>query len=231
MMNSSINQRRRTKRRQSDSRKIAVNEARQTSLLETLVNFQYQTLDRPSVPDVLPLSIKPHKTYTFSRQSAPTDIFAGVSENDYAYYFALSQLNDYTDFVSLFDQYRILQVKFVVRTFPGIITNPNNYISALDYDDATALPYTQLAQYQTALISSSGVNQTRFLNPCLSVGVYNGVATLGYSSQYGLWCDMANNSVQHYGVKMAVPPLLSGATSVPFATITAEVIFQCKNPR
>jgi len=169
------------------------------------------------------------RTYSLTILSANT----GVTANGFT--FALSNLPNYTEFTSLFDQYRILQasVSFlpysnssqsgtVNSSFPGIIG------SAVDYDDASLPAQTDLQQYESYKRNSCYVEFVRTIKPRLAIATYNGSTFTGYANKYAQWIDANSPGVPHYGLKTVI----TGSTytaSTPIYEVEVQLTFQVRS--
>lgn len=186
----------------------------------------------PTVLDVEPMILKSGKVHTFSRTflSATVPSAQGI-EQGYGLAFSLADLPNYTEFTSLFDQYRIVQVVATFNQRNITILAPNVVYTAIDYDDNTALTGTAIQQYDTCLV----INSARFrrvLRPRLAVAAYGGTAFTSYANMNaGQWIDANSPSVQYYGLKITLPPLASGSSPVPLYDITLQYIVQCRSVR
>lgn len=128
-----------------------------------------------------------------------------------AVYFALSSLDNYTDFTSLFDQYRIVCVEIFVRPLQNnsqyFSTSTDilpRFASVIDYDDASALStLADYRQFQTYHESNWNQYQKRIIRPRVALAAYTGTF-VGFANAKSTWIDLATPSVQHYGWKYFV---------------------------
>jgi len=160
--------------------------------------------------DILPITIRP-KTFTLQQTVNLGTINSTATpgtEFDGAYYFYLNQLSGVTGLGAVWDQYKFIQVTlnfqpvFSQLSFTSASGGvAGNFITALDYDDATSTTYSMLEQYDTAHHTPAYVAQSRTLTPRLAVAVYAGAFT-SFANQRS-WLDINSPSVQHYGVKYA----------------------------
>jgi len=123
----------------------------------------------------------------------------------YAFYFALSGVDQYASWAAVFDQYRIRSLE--VWTQPrqtitsGVSVNPGVLSTAVDYDDANSPATTgELYDYENALIGNGiSVHYHRF-HPHAAIATYAGAFT-SYGNVESPWIDAASVTVQHYGIK------------------------------
>ncbi len=151
------------------------------------------------------------------RQSGSTDIFA-------AFAFCLADIPNITAVSSLFDQYRIEEIHFRLRTKnPGLVlenqASPNyggcSPLLIIDRDDATApTTLSELQQYDNCVEFSAQDNCDVILEPSITPSVFSGGAFSGYGVQDSRtrWLDVANTSIPHYGVKIGMPALVATTT-------------------
>jgi len=169
------------------------------------------------------------RTYSITILSANT----GVTANGFS--FALSNLPNYTEFTSLFDQYRILQasVSFlpyanssssgaVSGSFPGIIA------SAIDYDDASLPGATDLQQYESYKRNPAFEEFVRTIKPRVAIAAYNGSTFTGYVNRYAPWIDANSPSVPHYGLKTVIINS-TYATSTPVYEVEVQLTIQVRS--
>lgn len=132
------------------------------------------------------------------------------------YSFNLAGVPQVTDFVTLYDQYKICLIK--VALIPkwdstemsagagGTINNQTNVMSVLDYDDSnlpTSVDY--LTQYQNLKITRGGRTHKRVFKPRQLRNVYRGALVAdGYEVVKARWNDMTYQDVVHYGLKYGI---------------------------
>lgn len=131
-------------------------------------------------------------------QSAAGDV-------QFAYSFSLSDLNNVTEYASLFDQYRIvlIEVDFIPVVTQNNGDNKHDYgrlITAIDLDDANGLTAAQLSEYSTCRITNSTSVCKRKWVPHTAEAAYAGVFT-SYSNKTGAWIDLGSPGVLYYGIK------------------------------
>lgn len=146
------------------------------------------------------------QTYRFKR-SVTLPSLRSDTVVDYAtnYVFKLSDLPNYTEFTSLFDEYKISCI--VLKFTPLYPTN----LSATDYgqiytmidkDDNATLSVVQAQQYQNIKVRGGLKGKTIVIRPKIKGLIYNnsGVTT-GQSSLINEWIDVAYPDVTHYCLK------------------------------
>lgn len=147
------------------------------------------------------------KVVRFTRETGQSVISsdAGGLVNYYPEY-ALSNIPDYSEFVNLFESYKI--DKIVLRWTPinpnvaGANTVIGNLGSLLDYNDASAIStYNVGMEYSTSRRHRYDKGWTRSFTPHpLQMLWVSGIAT-GYTSFYGK-LNTAYATMPHYGFKL-----------------------------
>jgi len=124
----------------------------------------------------------------------------------------LSQAN--SDFGPMFDQYMIPEVK--VSFFPQMVVNyqgasgftSNPVYTAVDYDDSSVLSaFNNIFEYQNCQVHNPYKPFSVVLKPRVALP-----SGSGFANTKTQWIDMADQSVQHYGLK-GVFAQTSSATS------------------
>jgi len=134
--------------------------------------------------------------------------------------FGLSDLPDYTEFTSLFDDYRIcaVEVSFVPKFNMLSVTTTSSVITpilvtVLDYDDNnTPSGISDLMEYDSVVVTNFDKSCKRIVCPRWTTAAYSGTSTWSYASNRG-WVDAAYPDVYHYGIKYAIKPGASGQTT------------------
>jgi len=137
--------------------------------------------------------------------------------------FSLQDLDQVTSFTALFDQYRIDRVVVQVKTRnPSVNFNSNSVANAtppstfwvIDRDDSTQ-PTTlaQLRQYDNCQEAAVSDNVELDLQPSVTPAIYASGAFSGYAvARTGVWLDVANVAIPHYGVKFGITEISATAT-------------------
>lgn len=228
--------------RRGRNRRPAAN-APQTQQMRTLNDgiktLTLLTMDRglPSRPDVRPMPVSPRQTvFTFRRSVSRGTLYVnnigGVGQ---AYAFQLDQVPAYTDFTSLFDQYRIVQVRvrFIPTGQQEIVPTETSYpeiLSCIDYDDATVPGNADtLRQYSTCMICPVGTYFERVIRPRFATSAYSGVFGSFAIAPQTQWIDAASPSVQYYGLKTYVTPPTITTGNITLYNTECEYTIQCRN--
>lgn len=154
----------------------------------------------------------------FTRSQYATNAITVTAGTDYfgASSFSLINLPDQTDFTSLYDQYKILKVKWTLLPKGNSMDIGNGVtvgqmgrvFTVLDYDDSSApSSFNQMCQYQNMRKTSTAASHTRTIVPKYLREVSTGLGTTANEPATG-WIDCTNNSVLHRGIKIGIqaPP-------------------------
>jgi len=159
--------------------------------------------------------------HTFSRYGNASTVSVNTTEGSADYTFKLTDLINYSEFTTLFDQYKILKVVFKIQ----MITNPdavydynknntsagnsNNFYPKFwyirDYDSGSSETVSSMKERQGAkfFIMRPNKEYSVALKPMVQVQTYKTATTTGYAPKR-LWLDIADNNVPHYGLKTVV---------------------------
>jgi hypothetical protein len=153
-----------------------------------------------------------------------------TTSNAVSYAFSLNDLDDVSNYTSVFDQYRIDAVVFRILPMQnaiGLSTNSTTTTCRLycvvDYDDAAVLPSEATARaYESSILVPPGEECFRTFQPHQAVGAYGGSAFGNYTNVVNQWNDCNSPSTQHYGVKIFVTPATTGQTQLQSWSIERE---------
>lgn len=181
--------------------------------------------------------------HRFTRMVANSQLItvaAGSTGVAFTKTFTFDELAGYTEFTSLFDQYKIVKVEcmYKLHTNPTItlatdnavltaaqnLTYPTIYLIN-DYDDSSAETLAQLKQRERLrrfVLSPNRIIKWT-VRPTILAQLYRTVATTGYAPKRYQWIDVANTDVPHYGVKGFVD--YDAATNQQQITVNVEYKF------
>lgn len=134
-----------------------------------------------------------------------------------AYTFKLSDLPNYTEFTSLYDQYKInkVQVTFIPK-INGAMLNAGAQLpvihSMIDSSDATP-PATLAEMMENEDVKSTRGNQLhkRYFTPKCQTKLYEGIGTDGYAvSRRNPFISTDDPAVPHYALKWCIENPVSG---------------------
>lgn len=142
-----------------------------------------------------------------------TTIVAGVTAQFGVIQFQFDQFEGFADYSTVYDTYRLrkCEVRFMPKVNQQSLTGKAvattiqvSYLLVVkDYDDSN-VPSTlsELYQYNDIHIPKLFDEMTVSLRPKVSTQVYAGGITVGYAqSPDDTWLDVANNDIEHYGLK------------------------------
>lgn len=170
------------------------------------------------------------------RQSSASDVYA-------TWAFALADIPNISSVGALFDQYRIEEIQFRLRTRnPGVFVanqaSPNYSVATpllvIDRDDNTApTTLTELQQYDNCIQIGAQDSIDVIFKPSITPTIFSSGAFSGYavdeSGKY--WLDVANTGIPHYGIKAAIPALVTTTTQRFDWDVTAIYKVSFKNIR
>lgn len=191
----------------------------------TPVQRDIQLMKMPKRPQICTFAIKVDKGF----------VSANLTGTNGTMSFTLSDTPTPTDFTSLFDQYRIQQVRveFIPLSAPfGASTTATNLpylITAIDYDDNSTTTAAALQQYSNAQVVYNQEYTQRTLTPRFALSAYSGVFGSFALAPVGEWIDAASPSVQYYGVKWATTPVSVVSGSYQLYAIVCTYMIQCRN--
>lgn len=161
----------------------------------------------------------------FKRSKIYTQVFSdNLTDTFGQWYFGLSDLPSYTEFTTLYDQYRInfIVLKFYPRitqinlpqssTTAPVVKIPNMFM-VVDHDGGTTVTsFDQLLQYPKCKIAPMNRGFTLKFRPASLSTMYADAVTSNYSPKWKQWCDVTQPQQRHYGVQYGIEThLVSGA--------------------
>jgi hypothetical protein len=169
--------------------------------------------------------------YTIRQVTGPYLLTATASAvTNLTFQFNLTNLPNYTNFQSVWDQYRIVAIRQTVvpqNNAIGLVTNTATTLldlySVIDYDNTSNLATVNTAlAYDNCMIIAPGTSATRIFRPRVAAGVYTGSVFTGFANLEDTWLDSASPSVQHYGTKYLVPAAAAAQTLLQTWEIATE---------
>lgn len=154
-----------------------------------------------------------------------------------AFQFKLGDLTNYSEFVNLFDQYRIKAVKFtIVPTFNGNdITNQltmSSFHSAIDHNDVNPpTAVTDLMQYDTYKRSRMSRGHKRYF--ATSIAAPANASGNSYITSWNRWINTSTvgtgDEVNYLGLKMWLDGITQTTELEANFEIYVTYYFQCKS--
>lgn len=170
-----------------------------------------------SVPRAPKLKVRSVKRTAYAGPLQSAGATAQVAYGSSA--FTLNSLPNYTDFTSLFDQYRITKVSmyciprvtgYVLSQTSGSVVDPTAptpacvFHYAIDHTDVTTpSALGDILQYDNHRTVNAYKPFTITLKPAAADTMWQGVSASGYGPKPNAWIDSKSYAVQHYGMKWA----------------------------
>lgn len=155
----------------------------------------------------------------FFTTSTVSNTFAGT-------FFALSSMNDASEYAAVFDQYRIMAVELTIMPSTLTVSGLTGHLlSAVDYDDVASITPALNAQKSTVVISNLQDTIVRSFTPKIALAAYSGAFTAYSVGPAQTWINTASTTVQHYGHKLTANP----TTAVITYDLYTRVWFQFRN--
>lgn len=163
--------------------------------------------------------------------------------------FRFNDLPSYTEFTTLYDQYKIRGVQLTIwlqaNSFSSkqILSNaptaatPDIQLPMLyyvrDYDDATGLTLPAMQQYPGMKMRQMDRPIKIFVRPKPLLMLYESSIATGYGTAYRNtpWVDINHVDVPHYGLKMIIDPGTSYATESYKVKCMAKYYFTLRGVR
>lgn len=148
-----------------------------------------------------------------------------------SFFFSISQT--YTGATSVFDRYMIEAIRFSISPQQNALgqlgAGLTDLYCVIDYDDASALTLSASQSAANVIKLAPGESLQRTFQPRVAIAAYN-ASFSGFSNVASTWIDSASTTVQHYGVKLYIPPTNKvGQTDFQIWDIQAEYFVKYKN--
>lgn len=190
-----------------------------------LISKSFNTVaNRPSMaPAIKNRPFSTYLSYTISSAYASTTVTTAVA----GLAFTLAGFAQYTEYTSLFDQYRfdMLELHFEPQQSQStVVANTGQYVTCIDLDDAsTPGSYNSVLAHSTALVTEGFTGHYHRWEPHMAVAVYSGAFT-SFANAPANWIDVGSPNVQHYGLKLAILP--TSAVITYNVSIRAKISFR-----
>lgn len=205
-----------------------------------------------------PMAMRVRRKYTgpsrnmhhFRRYVAGESILFNNPTTSGAITFALSQVDNVSEFVNLYDQFKLTRVvvKFSLVNNPsasnsyapgansGAVYSTNFYPKLWyyrDYDDSSTVDLAGIRQVGKAKCFTLLPNKeySVAIKPAKLNQLYSSPVTTSYAPDWKSRLDMANNTTPHYGLKYVIDN--NGVTSITSFTMRINYLyyFTCYNTR
>lgn len=167
-----------------------------------------------------------------------TNLFA---DNFFIFKFRLSDLPNYTEFTTLYDQYMITKVvlKFyhirdqalITNTAPAGGTSGGYILSVIDHDDDnTPANADELRQYANCKIVNIGYDWSRVTVPAVLRQMYETSVATAYTPSFHQWISTTDPNTEHFGIKVCLHANDANAVtnSIQYS-VDAMYYIKCKN--
>jgi len=162
-----------------------------------------------SIPQALAPRLQNHRFRCFSTEVRTNWLASStLLEVDQAFYYQITTLPNFASFSTIFDQYRIRQIELWLIPRRSIVSssagaNPGLLCSAIDLDDAGAVSFSSLQEYESAIVSHSIDGHYRKFVPHCAITAYAG-GFANFINEPSPWIDVNSSGVEHYGCKFAI---------------------------
>lgn len=181
------------------------------------------------------MRIRRNPVYSFVRTKQLTSInLQTASDTLGRITFQLDNLDNYTEFTNLFQQFRILGVKL---TFvPYVTSNDANPIATtyvmpnihtvIDHDDSgTPANLAEIMQFRNHRMTRLNRVHSRYIKPSILMSAYETALTSAYIPKWKQWVSTDDYTTPHYGLKYFIDQSSTALTIRVFA----KFYFQCKD--
>lgn len=127
-----------------------------------------------------------------------------------AYKLELDQLNGFTDFTTLFDQYRFTKFHYTIIPRQNVMSFAESSVTATavaphlmsmqDPDDITTPTEGNMLEHQETVITPFGKTTRGSFKPRAAIAAYSSVFTS--FADFDGWCDCASDDIQWYALKI-----------------------------
>lgn len=156
--------------------------------------------------------------------------------------FNLAALPNYTEFTSLFDEYRILGI--LVEFHPGVdswsaepgvaLTNMAlpQVRTIIDHtEDGVPSSFNDMYQYANCKMTRGTTIHKRFLRPNVLSQAFESTVSTAYSPKYKQWITTDDATTPHYGLKYGIDALPSASLGTLGYRVYVTYYFQCKSTK
>jgi len=130
---------------------------------------------------------------------------------------ALVPLANAAEYTALFDSYRIKAIEITMYSSQNTNQSTTQFLpnvgTCVDYDDASPIPWTEAAQYESFRVINFVVPNRKVIrcSPVASLSVANtGGVFVPSSASRKTWMDCAQNNIQYYGNKFCFDNPMQG---------------------
>lgn len=174
------------------------------------------------------------RVYKFVRSTDTGDLTSTqLADTTVSYSFQINNLPGSSEFLALFDQYRIakVQIRFIpYQTVANPTASKSIMITVPDYDDTADLTSRQDAyQYSNCKVTNALEEHSWTIKPRVALAAYGSGIFSSYSNQPAQWIDSGSPTVSHFGLK-AYLTADQGAVRNSYKVVFKYWI-ECRHPR
>lgn len=124
-----------------------------------------------------------------------------------SFYFIMTNLSGYAEYLGLFDQYMFEEIEVWIepqQSQSTAMSNQGILATAVDLDDAgTPTGFAAVEDKQNSLVTGGLDGHYHKWKPHMALGAYSAGVFSAFANVPAGWIDSGSNSVQHYGIKIA----------------------------
>lgn len=127
-----------------------------------------------------------------------------AAEGTYASFFNMNQLGEVVSFSNIFDQYKVVSLTLHLHPINQIqlpVSSPQYSVLAIapDYDDSTAVGFSNLLNYSSVRVLPTGKSTSMTIKPHVNIG-----SSGSEQNVVSPWIDFSESATNHFGFKIAV---------------------------
>jgi len=172
----------------------------------SLVSGRIPYMNQPNRDNQVHRFVETYTWDTITSSSNAVAVATGLS-------FTLSTLSDASQYVALFDQYRIDLMEVWIMPQSQNLTALMK--SVIDYDNITTTATdAYFDNYSNCHTTTMANGHYRRFVPHLALAAYGGGAFTSYANLKPQWIDCASATVAHYGIKFLTEVTAAGAIGI-----------------
>lgn len=171
--------------------------------------------------------------------SVYADQLTGCYQFGWSHNFQLNNVVGNSDFINLFDRYRITGVKYRIMYQCNMAAVQTTAVLPImhyvrDEDDSTApTDLSDINQKELCKVKILGATTmvSYYIKPKVASDVYQGVASTGYAVKSAPYINSSFPTVQHYGIKVWLNQIYAVAANNTAITIEPVYYLSCRDPQ
>lgn len=164
-----------------------------------------------------------------TRSFTPQNVATSATATGYAFSFALSDVNGYANFTTVFDDYRIDQVTVVLNPLNFDPVNRSYAYVYVDYNDSSTPTLSQAVSAENMFIVPGGTPCEYTFRPKIQAAYYSTITTQYGPASSGSWMSTQYPGAPYYGLKIVTAATTSTAAAL-FA-VSFHYVLQFKHPK